>query len=101
VLDTSTKKIPDSERLSNFHDSVSVKEGLEVGNRVEYAMKSLLQMSGYSDKATHEIMKWYKPKRGKAMKKWRDRAWLVDFKKTTVSIVGAKKSEYEMASEGN
>jgi len=63
VLGTSTKKTPDSERLSNFHHSFGVKEGLEVGNRLEYAMKSLLQMSGYSDKAAHEIMKWYKPKR--------------------------------------
>ena len=63
MLGTSTKKTPDSERLSNFHHSFGVKEGLEVGNRLEYAMKSLLQMSGYSDKAAHEIMKWYKPKR--------------------------------------
>ena len=66
MLGTSTKKILDSERLSNFRHSLGVKEGLEVGNRLEYSMKSLLQMSGYSDNAAHEIMKWYKPERGKA-----------------------------------
>ena len=96
MLGTYTKKILDSERLSNFRHGLGMKEGLEVGNRLEYAMTSLLQMSGYSDKATHEIMKWYKPKRDKARKNWRDRAWLVDFRKITVSIVGAEKSEYEM-----
>ena len=57
VLGTSTKKTLDSERLSNFGHSLGVKDGLEVGNRLEYSMKSLLQMSGYSDKAAHEIMK--------------------------------------------
>ena len=72
MLGTSTKKILDSERLSNFCHSLGVKEGLEVGNRLEYAMKSLLQMSGYSDNAAHEIMKWYKPKRDKARNNWRD-----------------------------
>ncbi len=59
-----------------------------MGRKLENAFKSLLQRSGYSDNATHEIMKWYQPKRnGKAIKKWHTKAMLVDFTKTKITIL--------------
>lgn len=57
--------------------------------KIVHALKSLLQKSGYSEEAQAEIWKWYKPtrKNRKALKKWHSRAMLIDFKKTTLTIV--------------
>jgi hypothetical protein len=44
-----------------------------VGKRIEQVFKSLLGKSGYSEKASNEVWKWYgtPPKKSKAVKKWR------------------------------
>jgi len=60
-----------------------------MGKGIGQAFKILLSKSGYSDKATNEVWKWYRtpPKKSKKLKKWHSLALLVDPKKTRITIL--------------
>jgi hypothetical protein len=68
-----------------------------IGKRIESAFKSLLGKSGYSDKASNEVWKWYRspPKKSKAVKKWHSRARLIDLRKTRLTIIKTEVTRVE------